>query len=242
MRRFNLFFLLLLGGLVAFSSCSSDDDELTEEEKDQIELDKKVKEADEAFEKLVSKKWTIKDFVSSEDLKKAVESDDTRASQIDTLGKAAATGRFNLSATFTKEGDKYFMEAAINVPEADLEATLLKYQDIIFGFEAGFLIVDPGEDGIKFYSAEVKRMILAPFAPDALSKDEIADTKTGNSTLKVKQQDLTGKSLDDVILGYKKLIDGNNDRIFFNEDGDLVVEVTHEDFGTYHWVYTEVTE
>lgn len=235
MKKMNLYFALLLGAMISFTACSKDD-ELTAEEKEAKQTKELLETITANFDAITAKKWTLKEFQPSADMLAASETDDGVVA-LTTITKAAQVPNFNMVLSFASEGDLYKTDVAINVPEADLEAKLIAYQDAIAGFPAGFLY-----ESKEYYMAGVRRVIAAPFAADEAEIEEIVDEATGDCILKIGQTDFSKLSYEDLVLAQKKLIAGNNDKIYMNEDGTLTVETTSADYGVSKYIYKEVTE
>ncbi len=133
------------------------------------------------------------------------------------------------------KGALYKTNFAVNVPEAELEAKLIEYQDAIAGFQTGFLY-----DTQEYYLASLRRTLAAPFAADEAKVTDIVNEETGECVLKIGKTDFSGFSYDDLVLAQRKLIAGNLDKIYINEDGTLTVESTSTEFGVSKYIYQQV--
>lgn len=235
MKKMNLYFALLLGAMISFTACSKDD-ELTAEEKEAKQTKELLETITANFDAITAKKWTFKEFQPSAEMLAASKTDDGVVA-LTTITKAAQAPNFNMVLSFAAEGDFYKTNVAMNVPEADLEAKLIAYQDAIAGFPAGFLY-----ESKEYYMASVRRVAAAPFAADDLTTDEITNEETGLCIFSVRMNDFSEFSYEDLVLAQKKLIAGNNDKIYMNEDGTLTVETTSADYGVSKYIYKEVTE
>lgn len=235
MKKFNVFFALLLGAMISFTSCS-DDDELTAEELEAKQTKELLETITTNFDAITTKKWAYKEFQPSADMEAASKTDDGYAA-LTTIVKAEQAPNFNMVLSFTVEGDLHNADVALNVPEADLETKLITYQDAIAGFPSGFLY-----DTKEYYMASVRRIVAAPFAADEAEIEDIVDEDTGECILKIGKSDFSKLSYDDLVLSQKKLIAGNSDKIYLNDDGSLTVEVTDEKYGVSKYIYNEVKE
>jgi hypothetical protein len=235
MRKVNVFLALLMGVMVLFTSCSEDDD-LSSEELEAKQTEELLQTISSNFDAITSKKWTFNEFQPSADMLTASKTEDGVVA-LTTIVKAEQVSNFDMVLSFEQKGTVHNVNVAINVPEVELEAKLITFQDAIAGFEAGFLYDTP-----EYYMASVRRVIAAPFAADEDGIEDIVDETTGESKLTIKKQDFSALTYEDLVLSQKKLIAGNSDKIYTNEDGSLTVEVTDEEYGVSKYVYSEVTE
>ncbi|WP_027471476.1 hypothetical protein [Saccharicrinis fermentans] len=235
MNKFNWLFALLIGALVSFTACD-DDDELTAEELEAKQTEELLETISANFDDIVSKQWAYKEFVPSDDMLTASQTEDGYVARTIII-KAEQVSNFNMVLSFTKDADVYATDVAVNVPEADLVAKLIAYQDAIAGFEAGFLY-----DTQEYYLSSIRRVIAAPFSADDDAIEDIVDEETGECILEITPADFSALGYDDLVLSQKKLIAGNSDKVYLNEDGTLTVEVTSEDYGVSKYIYSEVTE
>lgn len=233
MSKINIFFTLLLGAVVSFSSCSKDD-ELTPEELEAKEAKELLENITANFNTITSKEWAFQEFQPSADLLAASKTEDGVVAKT-TMVKIEQVNNFGLVLSFEAAGDLFKTNVAMNVPEAEMEEKLIAYQDAIAGFPAGFLY-----DTKEYYMASVRRIIAAPFAADEAKIEEIVDESTGKCILEIGQRDFSNLSYDDLVLAQKKLIAGNSDKIYINEDGTLTVETTSEDYGVSKFILKEV--
>lgn len=236
MKKINLFFVLLMGLMVSFASCSSDDDELTPEEQEENQKEELLATISSNYSTITSKQWALKEFQASDDMVAASQTDDG-AVALTTIIKAEQVLNFDLVLSFSQEGDVENIDVAMNVAEEDLEAKLIAFQDAIAGFEAGFLY-----DTQEYYIATIRRVVAAPFAADDDKIEDIVDENTGECILTISESDFSLLSYDDIVLSQRKLIAGNSDKIYLNEDGTLTVEVTSEDYGVSKYIFDEVTD
>ncbi|MBI9059159.1 MAG: hypothetical protein JEZ01_15465 [Labilibaculum sp.] len=235
MNKFNYLFALLLGALVSFTSCDKDDD-LSPEELEAKQTEELIETITANFDAVTTKKWSFKEFQPSADMLAASTTQDGVVA-LTTIVKAEQAPSFNMVVSFITEGDFKMTDVAVNVPEADLEAKLIAYQDAIAGFPAGFLY-----DTKEYYLSSVRRIVAAPFAADEDAIEDIVNEDTGECILKIKKSDFSTLTYEDVVLAQKKMFAGNGDKIYINEDGSLTVEVTSEDYGVSKYIYNEVTE
>ncbi len=233
MKKMNLFFALMVGALIGFSSCSKDDD-LSPEELEAKQTKELLEKISANYDAITSKKWALKEFQPSASMVAASKTEDG-AVALTTIVKGQQASNFNMVLSFAAEGALHKTNVAINVPEADLEATLIAFQDAIAGFEAGFLY-----DTKEYYMASVRRIVAAPFAADDSKIEDIVNEETGECILKIGKTDFSKLSYDDLVLEQRKLVAGNNDKIYKNEDGTLTVETTSKEFGVSKYIYQEV--
>ncbi len=249
MKKFNLFFALLLCTIISFSSCSDDDETPAKEEEQQPVEEELTPEELEAkqkqelletitanFDAITSKKWTLKEFQPSDDMLEASKTEDGYAA-LTTIVKAEQAQNFGLVVSFSEEGNTEKVNVALNVAEDELEAKLIAFQDAIAGFEAGFLY-----DTQEYYISSIRRVVAAPFAADDKKIEDIVDENTGECILTISESDFSLLSYEDLVLAQRKLVSGNSDKIYMNEDGSLTVEVTSEDYGVSKYIFTEVTQ
>jgi len=230
MKRANLFLLLLLGVTLGFSGCSKDD-ELSPEEKEAKEKEALLTKIDENFDAIISKSWSFKEFQPSDDMTAASKTDDG-AVALTTIVKGEQAKNFKMAVSFEKEGEIYNVNVALGVSTERIPQLLLDYQTAILGFSLDFLF-----ETENTYLAEIKRIVAAPLGNDEATKDEISNDETGNIILTIAQNDLSEKEYEDIVLDQKKLITGNNDKIYINEDGYLVVETTSTDYGVSKYIF-----
>lgn len=235
MSKFNILIALLFGALLSFTACS-DDDELTPEELEAKQKSELLETVATNFDDVVAKKWTIKEFQPSDAMVASSETPDgnTALTRIKTAEYATT---FKMILSFEADGDSFKPKVKIDVPENELESLALGYLSDLYGFELTELWV-PKET----YLAQFRRIIAAPLAADALGTDDITNEETGLCIFDIEMSDFSDLSYDDLVLGQKKLIEGNDDKIYFNEDGTLTVESTSADFGVSKLILEEVTE
>ncbi|MBB3698505.1 hypothetical protein KMW28_15915 [Flammeovirga yaeyamensis] len=258
MKKFNLLSLLFAAFLaIAVSSCSSDDKDvtpevekpdtenpdtekppLTEEEIQEQTRQELAATSDSIFKAMVEDDWKLVEFVPSDELLVAKESDQagTNAFANTKILKAKAVQPKDFTLSFTKEGDHY--DVSVNIPAEgdDLYNLILDYQNTLYPdfADLGFLVL-PQEE----LMADAKSALAGPFAAEGLDVDEISDADTGMIIFTVKQNDVSELSYTDMLLNYSKVLKDNADRIFFNEEGQLIVENTDNIYGTgaSHYVF-----
>nr|WP_319399148.1 hypothetical protein [uncultured Carboxylicivirga sp.] len=235
MKSIKLLLALFLGATISFTSCSSDD-ELTPEEQEAKQTEELLATISANYDEITSKEWSYKEFQPSDDMLAASQTDNGYLA-LTTIVKAEQSKNFGLVVSFTEEGGEDKVNVALNVPEEELEARLIAFQDAIAGFETGFLY-----DTQEYYIATIRRVVAAPFAADDKEIEDIVDETTGESILSISASNFSSLSYDDLVLSQRKLIEGNSDKIYLNEDGTLTVEVTSEDYGVSKYIFTEVTE
>ncbi len=233
MKKMNFYFALLIGAIMSFSACSSDD-EMTEEEKEAQQTQELLETITTNFNNITSKKWTLKQFEPSASMLEASKTEDGYVA-LTIITKAVQALDFNMVLSFTAQGDLFKTNVAINVAEEDLENKLIEYQDAISGFQAGFLY-----DTEEYYMASLRQVMAAPFAADNAKIEDIVNETTGECILTIKKADFSNLAYDDVFLSQRKLVAGNNDKIYINQDGTLTVETTSTAFGVSKYIYQEV--
>ncbi len=233
MKKMNFYLALLLSSVISFTACSSDD-EMSEEEKEAQETQELLETITGKFNDITSKKWALKKFEPSASMEASSKNEDG-AVALTTIVKAQQALNFDMVLSFSSDGALYKTNVAVNVPEAELEAKLIEYQDAIAGFQTGFLY-----DTQEYYLASLRRTLAAPFAADEAKVTDIVNEETGECVLKIGKTDFSGFSYDDLVLAQRKLIAGNLDKIYINEDGTLTVESTSTEFGVSKYIYQQV--
>jgi len=234
MKKFNVFFALLLGAMVSFTACSKDD-ELTAEELEAKQTKELLEKISDNFTGVTSMKWTLKEFQPSDDmLADSKTVDGAEAKTI--IVKAEHAKNFNLILSFLEDGDFLKPKVDVNLTDEEIDTKLKAFQDAVYPDFAdwGFIL------GKESTLAGFRRVIAAPFAADDLGIDDITSEETGLCIFKIGMSDFSKLSYDDVVLAQKKLIAGNSDKIYFNEDGTLTVETTQEKYGVSKLILEEV--
>lgn len=237
MRKVNVFFALLLGTMIGFTSCS-EDDELTPEELEAKQTEELLGTITSNFDEITSKQWTLKEFQPSDDMIAASQTEDGATAKT-RINDAEHAKNFNMVLSFAANGDLLKPGIAMNVPEEELESKVLTYLNEPWGFEL-FTSLTEGE--LNSYLAQFRRVIAAPLAADDLNRDDITSEETGLCVFNIEMRDFSQMSYDDVVLAQKQLIEGNNDKIYMNEDGTLTVETTSVEYGVSKLILEEVTE
>lgn len=237
MKKFNVFFALLLGAMISFTSCS-DDDELTAEELEAKQTKELLETITTNFDAITTKKWAYKEFQPSADMEAASKTDDGYAA-LTRITDAKYAKDFNMVLSFVANGDLYSPGIAMNVPEDELEAIVLNSLNEPYGFEVYTELTD---SQLKSYLAQYRRVVASPFAADDLTTDEITSEETGLCIFSIGIRDFSSLSYDDLVLSQKKLIAGNSDKIYMNEDGTLTVETTSTEYGVSKLILTEEKE
>ncbi|ANQ47462.1 hypothetical protein MY04_0079 [Flammeovirga sp. MY04] len=243
MKKFNLLSLFAVGFLaLTVFSCNNDSDDVTpplsKEEQQEITRKELAVTSDSIFQAVVEGDWNLVEFVPSDELLVAKESDQAgpNAFANTKILKASAVQSKGFTLSFTKEGDHY--DVSVNIPAEgdDLYNLILDYQNTLYpDFADWGMLVLPQEE----LMADAKTVLAGPFAAEGLKVDEISDSDTGMIIFNVKQNDVSELSYTDMLLNYSKVLKDNADRIFFNEDGQLVVETTDNVYGTgtSHYVF-----
>lgn len=233
MKKFNVFFALLLGAMVSFTACSKDD-ELTAEELEAKQTKELLETITDNFNDITSKKWTFKEFQPTAELVAAKGTDDEALMAI---LRSENISKLNPVLRFEEDGDFKKVHVDFNLSEDELFAKLLEAQSSMFPWAVGMDYLVFGKES---FSADFRRFISAPFAADDLNTDDITSETTGLCIFNVGKSDFSKLSYDDVVLAQKKLIAGNSDKMYINEDGTLTVETTSEKFGVSKLILEEV--
>ncbi len=235
MKKFNVFFALLLGAMVSFTACSKDD-ELTAEELEAKQTKELIETITANFETITSKEWAFKEFVSSEALITAAKDPDNTVAN-ETMKVRKHVGNFKPVLSFEAIGDLIKPSVSFGLTDEEIENKIMDYQSDAYPDW-------PAEWGLVFsvesYSAKFRRAIAAPLAADDLKIDDITSEETGLCIFKMGMNDFSKLSYDDVVLAQKRLIAGNSDKMYINEDGTLTVETTSEKFGVSKLILEEV--
>ncbi|WP_430812882.1 MULTISPECIES: hypothetical protein [unclassified Carboxylicivirga] len=230
MKRSNILVALMMSLFVGFTACS-DDDTLTKEEQEQKDQQELLAKINDNFEAITTKAWAFTAFEPSDDLVAASQTDDATALTMVVKGEQATN--FNMVLSFTVEGDIIKPSVAMNVAEADMLPKLLAYQTAISGLELDFLF-----DTEAAYQAEIRRIIAAPLAADELTREELTNEETGLCIFSISQNDFSALSYEDLVLSQRKLVAGNDDKIYIDADGTLVVEATNKAYGVSKYRFT----
>ncbi|OHX68091.1 hypothetical protein [Flammeovirga pacifica] len=238
MKNLNLLSLIAATFLaVTVFSCSSDSDDVTpslsEEEQQELTRQELATTSDSIFQAVVEGDWKLVEFVPSEDMKKAAEAQDLYA--VTTITKGEQALNFDMTLSFAKEGDSYDIGVQFTPEGDELIKKLGDYQEATTGMPGDWGLIPSAE----FYMAEIRSIVGGPFGADNLTADDIQDSESGDINITVEQNDVTDLSYENMLLNYTKVITDNNDRIFFNEEGQLVVETTDNTYGTgtSHYVF-----
>jgi len=237
MNKMNGIYALLLGALVCLTACSKED-ELSPEELEAKQTKELLEKISDNYSSFTSKKWAYKDFVFSDDLLAASKTEDgIQAKTI--VDNASQASNFNMELTFEEvQGDSLKVNVDFNLTDEQIDAKLLEYQDAIYpDFSAWGMGLILGKEETL---AQLRRVIASPIAADDLKTAEITDLKTGLCKFKIGKADFAKLMYEDLVLSQKKLIGGNNDKIYLNEDGTLTVESTHTDYGVSKLILEEV--
>lgn len=254
MKKTNIFFALILGVIVSLSACSDDDDPvtpeepvvpeevpLTPEELEAIKVKELIEETTANYNSFTAKKWQLKEFVGSDDLIAASKTDGGAVAKTIVLDASQAPN-FNMVLNFedTDETSTKKVVVDINLSEEEINTKLLAYQGAVFPDFAAydFLLIGTTNQLL----AQMKRVIASPFAADELKTDDITDDETGLCKFDITFADFSNLTSEEIVLGQKKMIKGNSDKIYMNEDGTLTVETTHADYGVSKLILEEVTE
>ncbi len=238
MKKMNWLWALMFGLLVSFTACSSDDDELSPEEVEAQQTEELLSEITANFEDITSKTWAYKEFQPSDDMVASSETEDGYVALTGIL-KADHAKNFNLELTFIAQEDGLYKPTiAVNLSDEEVDVALQAYQDDLYPDMAdwGFLL------GKESTLASFRRVIAAPLAADELGIDDITSEETGLCIFTIASRDFSDLSYEDLVLAQRKLIAGNDDKIYVNEDGTLTIETTSTDFGVSKVILTEVTE
>nr|WP_321451317.1 hypothetical protein [uncultured Carboxylicivirga sp.] len=235
MKSIKLLLALFLGATISFTSCSSDD-ELTPEEQEAKQTEELLATISANYDEITSKEWSYKEFQPSDDMLAASQTDDGYVAKA-IIAKAEQAKNFGLVVSFAEDGNKTKVDVAINVPDDELEARLIAFSDAQMDEPLGFLY-----DIQEYFIATVRRVVAAPFAADDLEIEDIVDEATGECILSISASNFSSLSYDDLVLSQRKLIEGNSDKVYLNEDGTLTVEVTSEDYGVSKYIFAEATE
>lgn len=215
-------------------SCEATDDNgttdepLTEEETTELLL----AEIDASFEAIVSNEWVYSGFEPSDEMTSASQTADGLVA-LTTITRAESAKPFLPSVKFSVESGVVTPTVVFGYDEADEADLLYAYEIADFGFDMGFYM---GPD--EYNLAQICRTVASGFASDDLGVDDIADETTGELIFTFSQNDLSEMDYDDVVLNQRVLIKGNNDKIYVDEDGSLVVEVTSTEYGVSKYRYT----
>lgn len=240
-----ILFALMIGAFVGFTSCSKDEEqsgneqkedevELTEEEKIEIKRLELLEEVSNNSDFITSNKWQYEEFQPSDAMVAASETEDG-ASALTTIQNGKHAKKFNMVISFT--GDKYDANVDINLDDDQVDIYLKEYQDELYPDFAdwGFIL-----GKVEVLSA-FRRTVASPFAADDLKIDDITDEDTGLVIFNIEKRDLKDLSYEDLVLSQNKLIVGNEDKLFLNEEeGELVVETSSTDYGVSKVVYSLV--
>ncbi|KXX66533.1 hypothetical protein [Flammeovirga sp. SJP92] len=243
MRKLNLLSLLMAGFLaLSVFSCSSEEDEVTPPPT-QEELQEQTRIAlaatsDSIFNAVVESDWKLVEFVPSAEMLAAKDGDQIGPNTFANtkILRATAAEPFDMTMSFNKEGDVYAISVDIPAEGDDLYDLVLNYQNTLYpDFADWGILVFPQTELV----AEVKEVLAGSFAKDDVEVGDTSDPDTGEITIDVKQYDVTNLSYEDMLLNYTKVIEGNSDRVFFIEEGQLIMETTDNIYGTgtSHYVF-----
>ena len=240
MKRMNVLFALMLGVLVSFTACDSDDD-LTPEEQEAKQKEELIETIEGNFNSIVSKKWIMKEFQPSAQMEAASKTQDGYDA-LSTITFANGAKSLNMNLTISADGDDFKPTVDFELEGDALKEKVLEILNAPY-VEMGFIMYpDLTEKELNSYLAQYRRVIASPFAADDLKTDQITNEETGRCIFSITMTDYSSLAYDDVVLGQKKLIAGNTDKIYLNEDGTLTVESTDEKYGVSKIILEEVTE
>jgi hypothetical protein len=220
------------------TACS--EDELTQAEKEAKETKEILAKVTENYNSFTSKKWALKEYQKSAALEAASnDPDDTEANTL--VGNISQAGNFNMEMYFEKTNtDSLHVKVDFNLTDAQVDEKLMEYQDELHpdfsSWGMGFIL------GKEEVLGQLRRVIASPLAADDLKLADITDFTTGLLKFKIDKANYATLSYDDLVLSQRKLIGGNGDKIYFNEDGTLTVESTSEKYGVSKLIMSEVTE
>ncbi len=237
MKKVSLFFTLLLGAMVCFTSCS-DDDELTPEEQEAKQKEELLVTITANYDAVTSKKWELKEFQPSADMQAAAATEDGAVAAT-IIARTSFAHNFNMVMSFSAEGDAFKPKVDFNLTDEEIDEQLMAYQNELYPDMADWGVFVLGKEVTL---AEFRRVVAAPLAADELGIDDITNDETGLCIFSFEIRDYTQLSYDDMILAQNKLIAGNDDKIYLNEDGTLTIEATSTEFGVSKYIYNEVTE
>lgn len=234
MKKMNLFFALMVGALIGFTSCSKDDD-LSPEELEAKQTKELLEKISANFDDITSQKWALKEFQPSASMVAASQTQDG-ADALTTITNATHAKNFNLVLSFLTEGAVIKPAIDVNLTDEEIDVKLKAYQDEVYPEFAdwGFIL------GKESTLATFRRVIAAPLAADDLKIDDITSDETGLCIFSIAMSDFSGLAYDDLVLARKKLIAGNNDNIYMNEDGTLTVETTSVKYGVSKLILEQV--
>ncbi len=219
--------------MVMFASCEATTDNGDGDGNDTPQTSEELIAAiDKKFEDIISTDWAYSSFEPSADMVTAKDNDDTTASTIITTAEAAKP--FGPVVSFT-ESEGVVTPSVSFVYDGELSDLLYAYEVATFGFDMGFYF-GPDETNL----AQICRTVATGFAADDLGIDDITSEETGKLIFTFTQNDLSALEYDDIVLSQNVLISGNNDKIYIDEDGKLVVEVTNASYGVSKFYYTAV--
>jgi len=228
-----ILFALMLGAFVSFTACSKDD-ELSEEEQNEIKRLELLEAVSSNYEFITSSKWKYEEFRPSEAMVSASKTEDG-VMALTAIQNANHASKFSLLLSFQSENDSIKVDYTIE--EDMVDVYLKEYQDELYpDFADWGFILDKNE-----LLGDFRRVVASPFAADDLAIDDIADKKTGLIIFNIQMRDLKDLSYENLVLSQNKLIVGNEDKLFLNEEeGELVVETSSTDYGVSKVVYSLV--
>ncbi|ANQ52874.1 hypothetical protein MY04_05720 (plasmid) [Flammeovirga sp. MY04] len=240
MNRKNFITVLFLA-LTVFS-CKKDETvapkELTKKERQEITRKELAVVSNSTFETIVTSKWELVEFVPSSQMKKAAASQDLYA--VTTIKKGKQALDFGMTLSFEKLDKKYSLKVKFKDSGDPLEKKIGDYQEATTGVPGSWGLIPSAE----FYMAEIRAIMAAPFAADDLSAEDIQNSDTGEINVEVIQNDVSKLNYENMLLNYSKIIKENKDRIYLNDNQQLIVEATDNTYGTgtSHYVYKKVVK
>ncbi|WP_044209892.1 hypothetical protein [Flammeovirga sp. OC4] len=236
MKKRNLLSILVAGFLaLTVFSCSSSEDEvtppLTAEELQEQTRKALAVTSDSIFQAVVEGDWKLVEFVPSAEMLEAKDGDQAGSNAFANtkILRASAVKPFDMTMSFAKEGDQYAVSVSIPAEGEDLTNLVLNYQNTLNpDFAAWGILVFTQEE----LMAEAKGVLAGSFSTDDAKPGDATDAETGKVTLNVKQYDVSELSYENMLLNYTKVVEGNDDRIFFNQESQLIVEDTDQTYGT----------
>ncbi len=231
----SLAFALNIIAMLASCNDSTGSDIKNPEEDALSETEQLLANIDANFKKLVEGEWVFKAFEPSADLESNKYENDMAYAAI--VYPAGAIEIFAPVLRFSQDASGVVTPIVdLTYDESNLDAILFAFEDYIYG--TGDWGLDFAMDSKETNFAVARRSTASCLAADNLTTDDIVDESTGELLFTFTQNNLSGLDYEDIILNQRVLISGNADKIYFDEDGDLIVESTSEMFGVSKYRYT----